>query len=852
MSNILYDLSSNVINPEFIGLITTPMPPEFVFENFEERSEILKSVDSHIRFGTALEYNILECKRDEYNLSSIDYSKIDCENLSMVYSFFGVYCDKESNITFSIESIAKQRLWINGKLAALCCTEKAIGRDLFTFKLTKGMNSFCIEQHDSFKFFITTIRITSFEHEHRNVRQSLIDGNLHYKKGNFAVTFIDNELYNGESLRFVCTPIDSVNLNLSLPLLFVAKESVTGQELYRMECNFFEFTEINQEALSFTEENFYSYVDVTVSYKDEKGVSFDYHVDLHLKSHSGYVKPTEKKANRLLEGDLSKNARIYVRYMLKGICRLEERNLVNFHIWRDFYDKLKMIEDGIYDEYLYSAGTKLYPFPSDIDGGFNHYSICLPKNFSKDKKYALLINNMINPSPENRYAYYFERTDTFSDLIVADVQGNGMTTGSYVGDISTREAIKNIIENYPIDESRIFMMGQSNGGFSTWVTAQKTPDMFAGIIPSTGVFNANEIMNLSSMRVRFLTSDADPEHRRNVERIEKCSVNLNDFKVITYSKLMHNVFAQVQFNEAMLKEFLDTKRNIFPNEIHFYTSMNRYRKAYWIEIQSIQSETCEAEIHAAIEKGNIYVDAKNITGFTITVPPQVNKNDALVFYNNLKFAINGKTSISVQITNTADALEVDCFNDEISHWKGTGLIDVYLAPLQIVNCNLGNEYYDNVASVIQSPKVNTYEGITYVKYPIFGENELERFENALLSQYSFVIIDDITKNNSRLESVRQKLRINMYHDKYVYKGNTVVGDYCIMQITESPWNPERSVLHISTNNTELFKKHFFLRQMLLPSYVSAFHPYLNVSALIFDGKNYKSIHDYGMKELLVK
>ena len=80
--------------------------------------------------------------------------------------------------------------------------------------------------------------------------------------------------------------------------------------------------------------------------------------------------------------------------------------------------------------------------------------------------------------------------------------------------------------------------------------------------------------------------------------------------------------------------------------------------------------------------------------------------------------------------------------------------------------------------------------------------------------------------------------------KYVYKENTVVGDYCIMQITESPWNPERSVLHISTNNTELFKKHFFLRQMLLPSYVSAFHPYLNVSALI--------IHDYGMEELLVK
>ena len=79
------------------------------------------------------------------------------------------------------------------------------------------------------------------------------------------------------------------------------------------------------------------------------------------------------------------------------------------------------------------------------------------------------------------------------------------------------------------------MMGQSNGGFSTWVIAQKTPDMFAGIIPSTGLFNINEVMNLSNMRVRFLTSDADPEHRHNTEGINQCPVMLNDFEMITYS-----------------------------------------------------------------------------------------------------------------------------------------------------------------------------------------------------------------------------------------------------------------------------------------------------------------------------
>ena len=40
--------------------------------------------------------------------------------------------------------------------------------------------------------------------------------------------------------------------------------------------------------------------------------------------------------------------------------------------------------------------------------------------------------------------------------------------------------------------------------------------------------------------------------------------------------------------------------------------------------------------------------------------------------------------------------------------------------------------------------------------------------------------------------------------------------------------------------------------MILPSYVSGFHPFLNVSALIFDGKSYRTVQDYGMDEVLLK
>lgn len=38
-----------------------------------------------------------------------------------------------------------------------------------------------------------------------------------------------------------------------------------------------------------------------------------------------------------------------------------------------------------------------------------------------------------------------------------------------------------------------------------------------------------------------------------------------------------------------------------------------------------------------------------------------------------------------------------------------------------------------------------------------------------------------------------------------------------------------------------------MRHLILPSYVSGFHPYINVAALIFDGQKYSIIHDYGME-----
>ena len=196
MKRIIYDIRDGVINPEYIGIITEPRDTNYRFEDFRKTPKTIQEIDAYIRNASPLKYTIFDC-HDEAELSSVWYSKLDFNDLDTVYLFWGIRCDEDTDVTFSIESVAMQRLWINGKLQTLCCTKTETRRQLFTFKLSKGMNSVCLQQHDALKFFRTTVRITSFAYELSSGKPSLIVDNLHYQKGEIAIAHNGVEKHNG-------------------------------------------------------------------------------------------------------------------------------------------------------------------------------------------------------------------------------------------------------------------------------------------------------------------------------------------------------------------------------------------------------------------------------------------------------------------------------------------------------------------------------------------------------------------------------------------------------------------------------------------------------------------------------
>ncbi len=242
------------------------------------------------------------------------------------------------------------------------------------------MNSFCSQQHDALKFFRTTVRITSFLYEMTSDNQSLIVDNLHYQKGEIAIAHNGVEKYNGERFNMVCVPVEVVNLDVDAPMQLSIKNSDSGEMLYSQTIHLYDFISIETSALLLTKESLFTCAMVNIDYHDNNGYPHTFFFDLYLSKTSGYMIPTEERANRLLKDEtVSLDAKNYITYYLTNIFRLGEYDIRNFAAWRDFSEMLDLIESGGYDEYLESPGTKKHYWLSGVDDHLVEYVVCLPK-----------------------------------------------------------------------------------------------------------------------------------------------------------------------------------------------------------------------------------------------------------------------------------------------------------------------------------------------------------------------------------------------------------------------------------------------------------------------------------------
>lgn len=119
---ITYRLSGKAINPDAVGLIREYMLDNYEIEKYKSYSE--KQINFINKYCTG-EFEILKgaellsCVNEDDEIHFIDFEHLNLDERTMLYFFFCVEIEDDTDVVFSVESHAIQRLWLNGKMVCL-------------------------------------------------------------------------------------------------------------------------------------------------------------------------------------------------------------------------------------------------------------------------------------------------------------------------------------------------------------------------------------------------------------------------------------------------------------------------------------------------------------------------------------------------------------------------------------------------------------------------------------------------------------------------------------------------------------------------------------------------------------
>ncbi len=460
----------------------------------------------------------------------------------------------------------------------------------------------------------------------------------------------------------------------------------------------------------------------------------------------------------------------------------------------------------------------------------------MPNNYNKKKRYPLLLTishgHIENrPDYENSRNYSHHLRNYSDDVIYADIGGQGCSIGSYMGELFIINEINHINNNFSIDEDRIYAVGHCAGNYSVFNLATEHPDLFAGIYLRRSVFDFNKAFNLTNLPIYYAYS----EYNKSDELVNQKSNIQNLLSRFTFIEIKDTYgedldMIRTQYTRTALDMLLSNKRNPYPSRIDYCTTKNRSLCLYYVQIESIERGKEYGLLSIQMSKNNINIHTQDISGIRICVPPTIDLSNFDVFLNDSKIFCeeDSDNSISISISHPNNYVH-----------KGHGLLDVYCSNLSIIKVD-DTDSIDYIANTMSHPESNAAYRTIYVEYP---KGSLELLKES--KDRALVIIDNNAEsNNEDLQIIRDKLKIITTEDNFIYNNKKYFGAYVIMQIINSPWDNQKSLLYINSNSPELVYKHFFLRKMILPSYSSGFHPYLNVSALIYDGKEYYAIREW--------
>ena len=292
---------------------------------------------------------------------------------------------------------------------------------------------------------------------------------------------------------------------------------------------------------------------------------------------------------------------------------------------------------------LVSGSTMLMGYHSPLDDSDQPYSLFIPSEYDGSNPFPLVLflhgQGMFNPLQCH--------AAPIGNFIVAAPQGRGGMDYMYVGEDDVLSVLRHVQKLLKIDADRVCLAGHSMGGTGSWHLASHFPDLFAGIMATSGNTDINVWANLWHWRT---PADSPQSAVRQFLREDTSSVtyapNLHNVSVIALQgeadPIVNKLHAK-QMQEALEKEGhpkhafhllpyvthsygvnfdpgLQTfKREEKPLRVRYKTAWLRYPGAYWIRINGIARRLRHAIVDAVADPKarTVQIKTDNVTELTI-------------------------------------------------------------------------------------------------------------------------------------------------------------------------------------------------------------------------------------------
>lgn len=833
--DITYKLTDKAIMPDKMGVISKKLYDWTKYNYYENSIPEIEYI-MHLCKGYRMETEIHNASGNEETPHGF-YRKY--------VHFFIVEAEEETQITYfpriAGDKNDKFRHWLNGKIVF-------IGHEnmLYTVTLNKGYNIFCIEYGVLLSYCQTvpTVRIESINKSCGSLL-SLTDQNYWFKPKDFLINVQSIFIQEDKIFAFSLIPLDLIHFDYNSKIKMLIKSEKTGKILFEAKLSFQKEYKIDLSFLPNMEEDKYNLLYAFFYAEDTCGQVSCKSIPLfRYYAAPDYLRELQEQAKELLKRnnipELIKNE---IHYYIDKLKTVDTDTYYGGNLKKILY----AVQNNKIQEYLYHPGQHFYCYYSDEDKHFYQYYIVLPQNFDPEKEYSLLLtisHGYISDYPpeilESNYSNHFAERD---DVICADIGGRGCTLGSYMGETFLLNEIKDILHRFRINKKRIYAVSHCAGNIALINLVQAFPHLFAGIYTRlTNAYRPN-IDNLYNVRWFHLIASINENDPFLKERkqLEKALRNLHFLFVHKYYNADIEL-KRVQYTKRSIDLLMSEELNAYPDIIYYRTERNRCRKAYYIEIESILKGTSYAEVALEIVGYNMIIQAKNCTGLKIILPPQLDRENFFILINDKKLTFKKYYDNEVILKNTLTGgfIVSEDFCKSICHYKGTGLLDVYMTALRIVNCNTQDDMLKRVCDTFSHPKTNTDYPNILVDYPVIAVDEMQKNQNNAL-----IIVDNNCDGSKEIHYIRSKLPIQMDGNGYTYMGKTVNGKYCIMQVIANPWHNEKSILYINTNDKSLYLRNLFTRSVIIPSYNSGCHPFLNQTALLYINNKFYAVSEWG-------